>query len=104
LKVESDAQSDDQEDKLFEKLLSTENKQLLLSLFHSNPGIIDKIEGIALRIGRTQTDIEADLRDLVELGVLVRKKYGEFEVLFFNPAKDHDIQSAISKYVSRRGA
>lgn len=99
-----DKQSDRQEQKILEKLASTETKQLLLTLFHNNPGLIDKIEGIALRIGRTQTDIEADISDLVELGVLIRKKYGEFEVLFFNQSKDHEIQQVIANHLLRRSA
>ena len=97
-----DTQSDSREQKLLEKLVSTETKQLLLMMFHDNPGLIDKMEGIALRIGRTKTDIEADIDDLVELGVLVRKKYGEFEVLFFNQAKDHEVQQAIADNLLRR--
>jgi hypothetical protein len=79
-----------------EKLVSTEAKQLLLTLFHNNPGLIDKVEGVALRIGRTAPEIEADISDLVELGVLVRRKYGEFDVLLFDPARDDEIQQAIA--------
>jgi hypothetical protein len=97
-----DSQSDRHRQELLEKLVSTETKQLLLTLFHNNPGLIDKIDGVALRIGRTRSDIEGDIADLVELGVLVRKKYGEFDVLLFNQAKDYEIQNAISDHLLRR--
>jgi hypothetical protein len=95
--------STDSESRLIEKLVSSEVKMDLLVLFHNNPGLIDKTEAVARRIGRTAPQIEAGLKDLTELGVLRRKKFGNSEIIFFDQAKDNEIQQLISNRLLRGG-
>jgi predicted transcriptional regulator len=85
-----------------EKLISSEAKVLVLTLFHNNPGLIDNIEGVALRIGRSTAEIESSIRDLVELGVLVRKRAGKNEIISFDQTRDDEIQRAIANQLLRR--
>lgn len=82
------------------KLLASEVRGELLSLFHRNPGLIDTIEGIARRIGRTPGLIEADLRALVELGVLTRKKMGSSEVIRLDRLKDKEVLDSVANQIS----
>ncbi len=83
------------ENRLFEMLISTEAKGDLLVLFHKNPGLIDTLEGVARRIGRIAKSIEADVRDLVTLGVLKVRQIGRREVLLLDRSKDRETQETI---------
>ncbi|MBO0887513.1 hypothetical protein J2P12_00270 [Candidatus Bathyarchaeota archaeon] len=80
-------------------LLSSEIKGDLLTLFHRNPGLVDSLEGVARRIGRTGTSIELDIKGLVTLGVLKKKKIGTMEVFSFNRAKDREILEALANQI-----
>ncbi|HZD12553.1 MAG TPA: hypothetical protein VE177_03425, partial [Candidatus Binatus sp.] len=66
-----------------------------MSLFHRNPGLIDTIESVARRVGRTREFIEQDVDALVELGVLVRKKIGNSEVIRLDALKDKQILESV---------
>jgi predicted transcriptional regulator len=86
---------------LIKRLLASEVKGDLLVLFHKNPGLIDTIDGVARRIGRCDKDVEADVKDLVEIGVLNRKKLGQSEIVFLNQKRDKEIQTVITKYLTQ---
>jgi predicted transcriptional regulator len=87
---------------MYGKLLSSDTKADLLMLFHNNPGLTDTIEGVARRIGRTASEIEADVKDLVDLGLLVKEKFGKLDVVSFDTNKDTQIQEIISNQLKRR--
>jgi hypothetical protein len=76
-------------------LISTEVKGDLLVLFHKNPGLIDTYEGVARRIGRIAKSVEADVRDLVTLGILKVRQIGGREVLLFDRSRDRETQETI---------
>lgn len=84
---------------LLNGLLSSEVKAQLLLLFHKNPGLIDTIDGVARRIGRTARAVEADMKDLVDLGLLKAKKLGRSEVIHLDRARDKEIQETITNYL-----
>jgi hypothetical protein len=81
------------------RLFSTEIKGDLLMLFHRNPGLIDTIDAVARRIGRTARAIEEDLRDLVTIGILRTRKLGAHEVITFNRSKDDEAQESIINHL-----
>lgn len=87
--------------KLLDRLLSSDAKAELLVLFHKNPGLIDTIEGVARRIGRTGAEIDSDVRDLVNLGTLEAKKFGELETIRLDRNKDKNIQASLESYFKR---
>ena len=78
--------------KLFERLLDTDVKADLLTLFHNNAGLSDTPDGLARRIGRSADEVQREVDDLVELGIL-RK----VQVYSFALERDKEIQDAISK-------
>ena len=80
-------------------LLSSEIKGDLLTLFHRNPGLVDSLEGVARRIGRTGTSIEVDVKSLVTLGVLKKKKIGTVEVFSLDRTKDREILEALANQI-----
>ncbi len=80
-------------------LLSSEIRGDLLTLFHRNPGLIDSLEGVARRIGRTAATIDRDVQGLVNLGVLMIKKVGRSDVLFLNRARDREVLEAVANHI-----
>ncbi|HZF21105.1 MAG TPA: ATPase domain-containing protein, partial [Dongiaceae bacterium] len=77
---------------LIEKLIGSETKAELLMFFHENPESTDTVEGIANRIRRNPKEIDRDVSDLVELGLLK-----EVRTVSFNKARDAELQREISK-------
>src|SRR2546427_2562716 len=63
-------------EQLFSTLLASEIRGELLVLFHRNPGLIDNLDGVARRIRRTASLIRADVKALVDLGILIQEKIG----------------------------
>jgi len=89
------------ENEMIDRLLSSDVKADLLALFHCNPGLIDRIDGLARRIGRAASEIEADLKDLIALGALSKKKIGESEVIYCDRNNDMQIQRIVSNRLKR---
>ncbi len=81
--------------KIFERLLDSDVKADLLTLFHNNANLTDTPEGLAKRIGRTPVEVQHELNDLVELGILEK-----VEVFSFGLDRDKEIQDAISKQLA----
>jgi predicted transcriptional regulator len=89
------------ETEMIDRLLSSDVKADLLALFHSNPGLTDSIDGVARRIGRAASEIEADLKDLIDLGALSKKTTGESEVIYCDRNNDVKIQQIVSNRLKR---
>lgn len=81
--------------KLFERLLDTDVKADLLTLFHNNANLADTPDGLAKRVGRNPTEVQRELEDLVGLGILQK-----VEVYSFGLDRDKEIQDAISKQLA----
>lgn len=81
--------------KLFERLLDTDLKADILTLFHNDPNMSDTADELARKIGRNSADIQRELDDLSELGILKK-----VEVYSFGLDRDREIQDAISKQLA----
>src|SRR5215467_755123 len=90
-------------DQVISTLLGSEVRGDLLVLFHRNPGLIDTIEGVARRIGRTPSAIQSDVRELVRLGVLKEKKIGRTEVIFLDREKDRELLESVADHIRSGG-
>jgi predicted transcriptional regulator len=80
-------------------LLASEIRGDLLVLFHRNPGLIDTVDGIARRIGRTSITINADVGELLQLGLLKQKRVGTSEVVYLDRAKDRQILESVANHL-----
>ncbi len=87
------------QNQLFQLLFSSETKGDLLVLFHKNPGLMDTFDGVARRIGRIAKAIEADVRDLVTLGILKTRQVGGRQVILLDRSKDRETQDTIVGYL-----
>jgi len=81
--------------KLFERLLDTDVKADLLTLFHNNANLSETPDALARKIGRNPVEVQRELEDLVELGILKKA-----EVYSFGMDRDKEIQDAISKQLA----
>jgi len=84
---------------LLQNLLSSEAKARLVLLFRRNPGLIDETEGIARRVGKKKESVEADLRDLVEAGLLKEGKIGGITVFSLNGKGDAEVRHAVGSFL-----
>jgi KaiC/GvpD/RAD55 family RecA-like ATPase len=73
------------------ELLGSDTRAELLTFFHSNPRTADSLEGLAARVGRKPGEIEIDLTELVEIGLLREQK-----IYSLDPDRDVTLQREIS--------
>ena len=85
---------------VLQELLASEIRGDILVLFHRNPGLIDTLQGVARRIGKTEYSIEKDVQSLVKLGILKRKKIGTSEVIFLDRDRDHEVLESVANHLS----
>lgn len=90
-------------EQILSTLLASEVRGDLLVLFHRNPGLIDTIEGVARRIGRTPASIQSDVRELIKLGVLKEKKVGGADVIILDRARDREILESVADRIRNMG-
>jgi KaiC/GvpD/RAD55 family RecA-like ATPase len=81
--------------KLFERLLDTDVKADILTLFHNHATLEETAEQLAKRTGRNPAEVHSELEDLVELGILKKT-----ELYSFGTERDKEIQDAISKQLA----
>jgi hypothetical protein len=84
---------------LLRSLLSTGTKADLLVLFHRNPGLIDTVDGIAIRLGRKGDSIRRDVHELESDSFLLKKKAGKAEVYYLNRERDKKAQEEMASYI-----
>ncbi len=89
----------DRGEAILQRLLASRTKGELLVLFHRNPGLIDTIDGVARRLGRTGDSIAEDVNDLVDLGLLTRNTIGNSKTLLLNRRRDREIQEEVAGYL-----
>ncbi len=59
----------------------------LISFFYYNPGVVDNLQGLAARLGRSAESVAEALEKLVEKGQ-VSKKGSPVEVYFYTPDEE----------------
>jgi predicted transcriptional regulator len=84
---------------ILDVLLANETRADLVSLFRKNPGLIDSLDGVARRIGRSPSVIENDVEQLVKVGVLKTRKLGESQVVSLDRPRDKQIQSEVGEFL-----
>ena len=80
-------------------LLGSEIRGDLLVLFHRNPGLIDTVDGMARRIGRTTIAVISEVRELLQLGVLKQRRIGTSEVVFLDRGKDRQLLESVANHL-----
>jgi predicted transcriptional regulator len=84
---------------ILDVLMANETRADLVTLFRKNPGLIDSLEGVARRIGRSQSAIQQDIAELVKIGVLKQRKLGTNEVISIDRMRDKEIQNEVGEFL-----
>ena len=85
--------------RIIDKLLSSNAKADLLTLFNENPRLSERPEKIAERIGRKPAEIRGDLKDLQEIGILSRRKIRGSETVLYDRKRAAEIQKILASYI-----
>jgi hypothetical protein len=80
-------------------LLGSEVRGDLLVLFHRNPGLIDTVDGVARRVGRTTVAVISEVRELLVLGILKQRRIGSSEVVYLDRAKDRELLESVANHL-----
>jgi hypothetical protein len=83
---------------VLDRLLTSEAKGEILTLYHRNPGLVDTLDGVCRRIGRNREQIETDVNEFVEMGILKNVKVGKLSLFALDAQKDQEIQLSIAEY------
>lgn len=87
--------------RMLNKLLSSDTKADLLTLFNEKPRLSAGREQVAKRIGRTPAEINKDLDDLIEVGIISLKKTGRSEMLQYDGRRAAEIQRILANYIEK---
>ena len=85
----------DDEGKLLSGLLATETKAELLGPFHRNPGLVDTVDAIARRIGRTGPQNSRRRESLRGARALRARKVGTLKAMMLSHQRDREIQNSL---------
>lgn len=87
-------------------ILSSVTSLEIMSLFNTNPNLIDTTEGVAKRLGLGPEKIESDLNKLVSTGLLKKRTASKSPVFMLDKAKakeaDRQIQAALDNTETKR--
>ena len=84
---------------ILNRLLSSKAKGELLMLFHRNPGLVDDIDGIAMRMGRRSSSIRHDVEDLVAMGILKTIQVGSSRVICLDRKRDKEMLLSVTDHL-----
>jgi len=88
---------------ILSKMFSSTTKCELLILFHTHLGLEDSIDQIASQIGRSSEEIDRDVKDLVELGLLKSKRVNDATLISLDMERDEAIKNQICKALLSQG-
>ncbi|MBS7645088.1 MAG: ATPase domain-containing protein [Candidatus Bathyarchaeia archaeon] len=75
---------------LLGKLISSQVHVELLTAFHSNPSLMESLEGLAAMIGRSREEVEGALEELKRLGLIEEHRYYKLNV-----GRDRELQAML---------
>ena len=83
---------------ILDRLLTSEAKGEILTLYHKNPGLVDTLDGVGRRIGKRREQIKTDVDDFIEMGILKKITVGKLDLYGLDAQRDQEIQLSIADY------
>ncbi|MBI4392748.1 MAG: hypothetical protein HY556_02985 [Euryarchaeota archaeon] len=97
------ATSEDEEtEALLAAWADSDTKIQVLVFFHRNPGIIETLEGLALRLGIPQETLRKEIAEHVRLGIVRLRDAGGRKVLVYDRHRNDEVERLIARR-ARRG-
>lgn len=88
--------------KLFEVWMDNETKLMITVFYRNNPGVIETLEGLAVRLGTTVEKLRDAISDHVSIGLLKERKVGGKTVLVYDRNMRKDMEAFIADEIRRR--
>jgi hypothetical protein len=85
--------------KILELWVATDLKVQVLVFYHDNPGVMETVEGLALRLGTNVEALRKDIAGHVSLGLIQEKKAGPLSILVFDRKREGEVQAAIEAHI-----
>ncbi len=87
---------DDELRALFERWMDSEIKIQLLEFFHNNPGVIETVEGLAVRLGTDADRLADEVEDQIEVGILKKRTVGGRTALVYDKVREGQVQRLVA--------
>ncbi|PKK86208.1 MAG: hypothetical protein CVT48_02190 [Thermoplasmata archaeon HGW-Thermoplasmata-1] len=88
--------------KLVEVWTDSDLKIEILVFFHNNPGVIDTVEGLAKRLGKTVDVVKHEIADHINIGILKERKIGDKIVLTYDKTQEQEIEAFIEEEINKK--
>lgn len=88
--------------KLFEVWMDNETKLMITVFFRDNPGVVETLEGLAIRLGTTPDKLRDAIADHVSIGLLKERVIGDRTVLIYDRDMQRDVETFIADEIHRR--
>ncbi len=88
--------------KLFEVWMDNETKLMITVFYRNNPGVVETLEGLSVRLGTTVEELREAIADHVSIGLLKEKKIGEKVVLVYDRDMRQDMETFIAEEIKTR--
>ena len=85
--------------KILELWVATDLKVQVLVFYHDNPGVMETMEGLALRLGTTVAALRKEIAGHLALGLIKKQKAGPLTILVFDRQREGEVQSAIDQHI-----
>lgn len=84
--------------KIMELWVATDLKVQVLVFYHDNPGVLETLEGLALRLGTSVEALRKEIAGHLALGLIQEKKAGAHTILVFDRKRESEVQRAIEQH------
>lgn len=85
--------------KIMELWVASDLKVQVLVFYHDNPGVMETVEGLAIRLGTNVDALRKDIAGHVSLGLIQEKKAGPLSILVFDRKREGEVQAAIEAHI-----
>lgn len=86
----------------FSRWMNSEVKVQLLAFFHANPGVVETIEGLAVRLGISPEILREEVADQIEMGLLKERQMGDHRVLIYDRTREAEVQGEVARRLRDR--
>lgn len=80
---------------LFSRWIADQDHARIAQFFRNNPGVIESMGGLAVRLGTTVQAIEEAVRNHVALGLLVERTVGNQKILRYSQTAHKELEQRI---------
>lgn len=85
--------------KLFEAWLGTDLKAQVAHFYRANPGVVETMEGLALRLGVSAASLHEAVADHLRLGLLRERRADGKVLVLYDPARHRHLETSIQAWL-----